>query len=200
MTTAKPKLRTGTRMSVDEFLDLPEIDEYRWLELDDGELYFMPRPRRGHQFLALHLGSFFVSYLSTFDEPPAEVYVELAVIISQETGRILIPDLSVFLRQPGDESDVSAAGNIPDIVIEILSTDRNRDLVRKRQLYAEAGIPEYWIFDPRNDTVLPLELRGGEYIEQAILTVGDTLTTPRLPGLAIPLTDLFRHHQRPRDE
>ena len=50
MTTAKPKLRTGMRMSVDEFLDLPEDDEYRWLELDDGELYIMPRPRRIHQF------------------------------------------------------------------------------------------------------------------------------------------------------
>ena len=200
MTTAKPKLRTGTRMSAAEYLALPEIDEYRWLELDDGELYFMPRPRRPHQFLALRLGSFFVSYLDTFDEPPAEVYAELVVIISQETGRILIPDLSIFLRAPGDESDISAASRIPDIVIEILSTDRNRDLVRKRQLYADAGIPEYWIFDPRNDTALPLELRDGEYIERATLTVGDTLTTPRLPGLAIPLADLFRHRQRPPEE
>ena len=200
MTTAKPKLRTGTRMSAAEYLALPETDEYRWLELDDGELYFMPRPRRPHQFLALHLGSFFVSYLNTFDEPPAEVYAELVVIISQETGRILIPDLSIFIRPPGDDSDISAAGRIPDIVIEILSTDRNRDLVRKRQLYAEAGIPEYWIFDPRNDTALPLELHNDEYIERATLTVGDTLTTSRLPGLAIPLANLFRHRQRPLDE
>ena len=51
MTTAKPKLRTGMRMTVDEFLDIPYTDEYRWLELDDGELYIMPRPRRVHQFL-----------------------------------------------------------------------------------------------------------------------------------------------------
>ena len=55
MTTSKPKLRTGIRMSADEYLALPEIDEYRWLELDDGELYFMPRPRRGHQFLSSRL-------------------------------------------------------------------------------------------------------------------------------------------------
>ena len=200
MTTAKPKLRTGTRMSAAEYLDLPDIDEYRWLELDDGELYFMPRPRRGHQFIALYLGSFFVSYLNAFDEPPAEVYVELVVIISQETGRILIPDLSIFLRASGDQSDISAAGRIPDIVIEILSTDRNRDLVRKRQLYAEAGILEYWIFDPQNDTVLPLELQSGEYAERPALTAADTLTTPLLPGLSIPLADIFRHRQRPRDE
>ena len=200
MTTSKPKLRTGTRMSVEEFLDLPEIDEYRWLELDDGELYFMLRPRRAHQFLKDELVSHFKFLLNDSPTPPAEAYTGLVIIISQESGRILIPDLSVFLRLPGDESDVSAPGNIPDIVIEILSTDRNRDLVRKRQLYAEAGVREYWIFDPQNDTVLPLELSGDQYTERPTLTAADTLTTPLLPGLSIPLADLFNHRQRPRDE
>lgn len=200
MTTSKPKLRTGTRMSVDEFLDLPEIDEYRWLELDDGELYFMPRPRRAHQFLKDTLITQFRILFDSLIEPPAEVYTELVIIISRESGRVLVPDLSVFLRLPGDESDVSAAGNIPDIVIEILSTDRNRDLVRKRQLYAEAGVREYWIFDPQNDTVLPLELSGDQYTERPVLTSADTLTTPLLPGLSIPLGDIFNHRQRPRDE
>ena len=202
MTTSKSKskLRTGTRMSVDEFLNLPEIDEYRWLELDDGELYFMPRPRRAHQFLKDTLITQFRILFDSLIEPPAEVYTELVIIISRESGRVLIPDLSVFLRPPGDESDISAAGNIPDIVVEILSTDRNRDLVRKRQLYAEAGVREYWIFDPVNDTVLPLELQNGEYADRPLLTAADTLTTPLLPGLSIPLADLFNHRQRPRDE
>ena len=54
---------------------------------------------------------------------------------------------------------------VPDIVAEVLSSDRNRDLVRKRQVYAEAGIPEYWIFDEINETVIPLELRDGVYVE-----------------------------------
>ncbi len=200
MTTAKPKLRTGMRMSVDEFLDLPETDEYRWLELDDGELYIMPRPRRVHQFLKDELVTHFKILLNNSPTPPAEVYTELVIIISRESGRILIPDLSVFLRPPGDDSDISAAGSIPDIVVEILSTNRSRDLVRKRQLYAEAGVPEYWIFEPRNDTVLPLELRDGEYVERGVLSMGDTLSAPLLPGLTIPLADLFGHRQRPSDE
>ena len=201
MTTAKPKLRTGTRMSAAEYLALPEIDEYRWLELDDGELYFMPRPRRIHLFVSSRLTNFFENHLESFDEPPAEVYSELVIIISQESGRILIPDLSIFLRAPGDESDISASGRILDIVIEILSTDRNRDLVRKRQLYAEASVHEYWIFDPVNDNVLPLELRGGKYAERPTLTADDTLTTPLLPGLEIPLGSIFNHRRRPpRDE
>ena len=201
MTTSKPKLRTGTRMSAAEFLDLPEIDEYRWLELDDGELYFMPRPRRSHQFVSIRLATLLENHLNDLEVPPGEVYPELVIIISRDSGRILIPDVSIFLRPPGDDSDISAAGNIPDIVIEILSSDRNRDLVRKRQLYAEAGVQEYWIFDPVNDTALPLELQNGEYTERPMLTASDTLTTSLLPGLAIPLADIFYHPRRPpRDE
>jgi Uma2 family endonuclease len=49
MTTLK--LPIGTRLTVDQFLDLPETDDKPILELDDGELYIMPRPRRPHQFV-----------------------------------------------------------------------------------------------------------------------------------------------------
>ena len=55
--------------------------------------------------------------------------------------------------------------------------------------------------DPRNDTVTQLELRDGAYVERAVLGVRDTLTTPLLPGLAIPLAEIFQHRRRPpRDE
>ena len=62
-------------------------------------------------------------------------------------------------------------------------------------------MPEYWLIDPRDDTVTQLELRDGEYVERAVLSADDALTTPLLPGLSIPLADIFRHRQRPpRDE
>ena len=85
----------------------------------------------------------------------------------------------------------------PDIGVEILSTDLSRDLVRKRQLYAETGVEEYWIFDPQSDTATLLELRGGEYVERAVLDANATLATPLLPGLVIPLADVFHHRRRP---
>jgi Uma2 family endonuclease len=207
-------------MSVDEFLDLPEPDDKPKLELDDGELYVMPRPRRVHQFLTLKMGTYLVNFLDSFTEPPAEVYFELVTILSREPRRVLVPDLCIFLREHTDIFVRGYAEGPPDIVIEILSSDRNRDLVRKRQLrkrqlYAEAGVPEYWstlnpvfdydvpeywIIDSRNDTVTPLELQGGQYVERGILTSDGTLTTPLLPGLDIPLADLFHHRQRPRDD
>ena len=108
------------------------------------------------------------------------------------------PDLSIVLRDRAHIIGDRFVDGAPDIGIEILSSDRRRDLVRKRQLYADAGIPEYWIFDSLNETATLLELRGSEYVERAALGPSDTLTTPLLPGLAIPLADICRNRRTVR--
>ena len=193
-------LRAGTRMSIAEFLDLPDTEDKRKMELDDGELYIMPRPRSVHQFLASYLFWHIVNYIESLAEPPAAAYLDIVVIMSQEPRRVLAPDLAVILADNPYRMVGGYFEGVPDITLEVLSTDRRRDLVRKRQIYAEAGVREYWIVDPRDDTLTLLELRDGKYAERAVLTVSDTLTTPLLPGLAIPLADVFRHRQRPADD
>ena len=196
-TTIEP--RPGMQLTVAEFmdLDLPDPEDKRKLELDDGKLYIMPRPRLAHQFLQRRLIGHFDPYLDSFDEPPAEIHHDVIVALPSELPRVFVPDLVVMLR--GNEASVSdrMIEGVPDIVVEILSSDRNRDLVRKRQVYSEAGVQEYWIFDDTNDTVIPLELRDGSYVERGVLSAADTLTTQLLPGLEIPLGGIFRHRSRP---
>lgn len=192
------KYRTGMRMSLDEYLTLDEIDG-KW-ELDDGVLCIMPTGTRDHQFLILQFGWHLQNYLDEFVEPPAHFYHEMTTILSRELQRAPEPDIVIVLEgRPGVLEGRWVEG-APDIVIEILSTDRSRDLVHKRQIYAEAGVLEYWPTDPRNDTVTQLELRGSEYEERAVLGVGDVLTTPLLPGLSIPLAEVFQHRRRPPRE
>ena len=198
MTTAT-KLRTGTRMSLDEFLALGETDG-KW-ELDDGVLYIMASGSPDHQFLILGFCRHIADYLDEFEESPAQFYHEMTTILSRELQRAPEPDIVIILNERRDIVSRVRVEAPPDIVVEILSMDRNRDLVRKRQIYAEAGVLEYWLIDPRNDTVTMLELRDGAYVERAALTAADTLTTPLLPGLEIPLADVFHHRRRPpRDE
>ncbi len=36
----------------------------------------------------------------------------------------------------------------PDLIIEILSEDRNYDLKKKKQVYEQSGVKEYWVVDP----------------------------------------------------
>ena len=191
---------TGARMSIAEFLDLPDTEERNKMELDDGELYIMPRPRREHQSALFWLIWHIADYIRSFSDPPAEAYPDLVVVLSRDPRRVLVPDLVVILADRSNIFQGGYAEGAPDIVVEILSTDRSRDLVRKRRIYADAGVPEYWIFDPENNTALLLELRDGDYVQRSLLTASDTLTTPLLPGLAIPLADIFQHRQRPADD
>ncbi|MCY3693446.1 MAG: Uma2 family endonuclease [Chloroflexota bacterium] len=196
-TTIEP--RTGMQFSVAEFLelDLPEPDDKRKMELDDGILYIMPRPRIAHQRTQGKLIQYFFNYQDLFDEPPCDTHLDVIVALPSELPRLFAPDLSVILR--GNDVAISdrMIEGAPDIAVEVLSSDRNRDLVRKRQVYAEAGIPEYWIFDERNEVATLLELRDGEYVERTVLTADDTLTTPLLPGLEIPLAGIFRLRTQP---
>ena len=198
--TTKIGPRSGMQLSVDEFmdLDLPEPDDKLKLELDDGKLYIMPRPRIAHQSTQGSLIQIFYNYQDSFDEVPFEVHADVIVALPSELPRLFAPDLAVIL--PGNDAVVGERmiEGAPDIVVEVLSSDRNRDLVRKRQVYAEAGIPEYWIFDQVNQVVRHLELHDGEYVERTVLTADDTLTTPLLPGLDIPLSNVFRHRGRVR--
>ena len=196
-TTAKP--RTGMRVSVAQFLELelPEPDVKRKMELDDGVLYIMPRPRPRHQSAQGALYYHLESYFRGLAEPLGELYLDVNVALPSALPRLFAPDLTVILYGGSAVVGERILEGVPAIVVEILSTDRSRDLARKRQVYAEAGIPEYWILDHQNDTALQLELHDGEYAQRALLAVNDSLTTPLLPGLAIPLADVFRHRSQP---
>lgn len=195
MTTTKP--RNGLRLSVEEFMELDETWDKRKMELDDGVLYIMPRPRIVHNFAQNEFFAHFREYRDRSAGSPIQIYTDVIVALSLESGRLYAPDVTVILPDnPGAVRDRMVEG-APDIVIEVLSSDRNRDLVRKRQVYAEAGIPHYWICDLRRDTLTLLELQDGAYVERAMLTAEDTLTTPLLPGFALPLSDIFRHPLRP---
>ena len=195
------KLSAGTRLSVDEFLDLDETDDKPILELVDGELVIMPRPRSPHLFSQDRIFIHIDDYIEAFEEPPADVWREMLTILSRESEQVVIPDVLVALRGGAGRMVRGYFEGAPDIVVEVLSTNQRHDLVTKRRLYAEAGVPEYWIFNPPNDSVTLLELRDGEYVERAVLGPDDTLTTPLLPGLAIPLGEIFHHRRRPpRDD
>ena len=73
-------------------------------------------------------------------------------------GKFREPDLAA-LRDRSDPRNQDRFWLGADMVVEVVSPDDpNRDLVEKRADYAEAGIPEYWIVDPRFESVTVLTL------------------------------------------
>jgi Uma2 family endonuclease len=57
--------------------------------------------------------------------------------------------------------------------------------VRKRRLYEQFGVKEYWIVDPHTEQVEVC------WPDERVLIAGDTLTTDLLPGLEIDVADLL---------
>jgi len=81
-----------------------------------------------------------------------------------------------------------------DLVVEVVSSDDpKRDLEVKRHEYAQAGISEYWIVDPRNSTiaVLKLETPGPPYVEAGVYEPGQTAMSVLLEGLTIDVEAMF---------
>ena len=75
---------------------------------------------------------------------------------------------------------------------EVVSPDDpQRDLVEKRADYTEGGIPEYWIVDPRDDTITVLTLKGDAYVEHGVFPRGATATSPLLEGFAADVGAVF---------
>jgi len=71
-------------------------------------------------------------------------------------------------------------------VVEIVSEDgRERDLIEKRADYAEAGIPEYWIVDPKENRIEVLTLRGGSYATHGDFKRGESATSEMIEGFAV---------------
>ena len=76
------------------------------------------------------------------------------------------PDLLVVRHE-----DIDLDGNVaptPLLVVEVVSpSSRLVDLHLKPALYAEIGVPSYWVVDPAEDWVVAHELRDSTYVEAA---------------------------------
>ena len=192
--TTTPDIRTGTRMTLAEFLDLPAMEPQ--CELLDGVVYMAAFPIPDHQFLATVLSTHMV--LQIMETGLGIVYQVAGVIVSGNSA--LGPDIVVVRSERvGIIGPTVIDGGPPDIVVEVLSSNRHIDLARKRQLYEAAGIPEYWILDGDTDALTQLELGDdGVYRERGALTAADTLTTPLFPEFSLPLARLFEHPARVR--
>ncbi len=162
-------------------------------ELIEGEFLMTPAPTVTHQTLLGRLFAAIFNFLATL--PIGTVlFAPTDVVLSEIT--VVQPDLLFVARDHSDRIAEDGVHGPPDLVIEILSSgSRHRDEVTKPRLYAQYGIPEYWIVDPFREAVRVYRLDGGRYRKVAELraAAGDRLVSPLLPGLAIDLGEIFGH-------
>ena len=83
----------------------------------------------------------------------------------------------------------------PDIVVEILSPGNNKkELQNKYEVYEESGVKEYWIVSISDQTFFKYILNEeGKFVPTKLLTTGDVVTTPILPGFTLDLEMVFKN-------
>jgi Uma2 family endonuclease len=83
------------------------------------------------------------------------------------------PDVMVFDHH-GEDRRYTA---IPHLVVEVLSSDRSADTVRKLRKYSEVGLPRYWIIDPDGLEIVVFERNhDGRLVEVARRQGSDEVT------------------------
>jgi len=180
---------SGVKLTYDDFVLFP--DDGKRHELIDGEHYVTPSPARKHQSIAWNLNRMIGVYLEL--HPIGRAFqAPFDVIFSRFD--VVEPDLLFISAARLDVLTDANVQGAPNLVVEIGSPGtRKRDETIKKRLYEREGVEEYWVIDPELDVVNVYRRVKGRYERSSELTLehGDTLTSPLLPGLELPLVKIF---------
>ncbi|MEO8378629.1 MAG: Uma2 family endonuclease [Acidobacteriota bacterium] len=175
--------QTSIKLTYEDFAAIP--DDGRRHEIIDGEHYVNPAPNLRHQTVSIRLASALFSFVRehalghVFAAPcdvlltPYDIVEPDVIYVSNANARLLT------------ESNIQG---VPDLLVEILSSNRRHDKRVKFDRYERAGVPEYWIVDPDDDVVEVYRQSAGRFVRADI---GDTLSSPLLPGFVLSVRELF---------
>ncbi|HTU21503.1 MAG TPA: Uma2 family endonuclease [Gemmataceae bacterium] len=152
----------GKKCTFEEFCFL--IKEGQKADLIDGVIYMSSPDNTDANSLFMWLGRLIGDFVEERDL--GEVYGS-RVAFRLEEHQSPEPDIA-FVRT--DHLHIVQRGFVdgpPDLAIEIVSPDSiERDYVRKREQYRQAGVPEYWIVDEVEQLVFLFKLSAsGSYRE-----------------------------------
>jgi Uma2 family endonuclease len=180
----------GRRMTLDQFDHAVGREGYLY-ELTEGVIEVSEVPRPAHGKVVDELREELSAYRR---EHPDLIYAVHgpgeAKLLIDSTQAERHPDLSVYLTDPPDTSEVWSIWR-PAIVVEVVSASSSkRDYEEKPRDYIEFGVDEYWIVDPAKSVVVQKTRWRGVW-KTDVLKPGQKLTTRVLPGLKVDVRKLI---------
>lgn len=171
-------------------------EEYLWLtdhtnrlvEFNDGAIEVLPMPTDLHQSVLKFLFLCFHGFV----EPRGGVVHFAPLRLRIRKGVFRQPDL-LLLTSAEDPRRNDRFWTGADLALEVVSPDKpQRDLVQKRHEYALAKVPEYWIANPLDQTILVLALKNKKYQVHGRFRPGKHATSLLLPGFAVEVAKAFQ--------
>lgn len=143
--TAVPE---SNKLTAEEYLKTPETN--RHVELRDGVIVDLASPTETHQTITLRLASAVDSYIRSNHGKCRAMIAPFDVVLDDYT--VVQPDVLIVCDP--SKMDGKRCNGAPDWIVEVLSSNRDDDLIHKLALYKQAGVREYWIVDPKNEKTL----------------------------------------------
>jgi Uma2 family endonuclease len=180
-----PETHPPFRLKRDEFFAMVDagILADRAVELIDGMLVRMSPVGQDHDRAVAVLTQHF-RFIRAID-------IAVAPTLPLSNAYVVEPDF--LLLRP----DHSLAGGHPQLadvrlIIEVSDTSLRKDLGPKRDVYAAAGIAEYWVVNLAGQRVLVhREPKDGVYPQPAEFTEDDRVAPGVLPDAALRVGDLL---------
>ncbi|MCD7717464.1 MAG: Uma2 family endonuclease [Lachnospiraceae bacterium] len=170
----------------DDYWNLPENIR---AELIDGKIYYMSAPSRIHQELIGGLYALIYNHIRS-KKGICRVYpAPFAVKLRKDRENTVEPDISIIC----DRSKLTDKGctGAPDWIIEIVSpSNPGHDYVRKLNLYADAGVREYWIIDPAEESVM-VYVRKEEHFDFTAYSFQDKIPVNVFDDFTIDFAELI---------
>ncbi len=177
------------RLSTAEYHRMAEAGILDWndrVELIEGQLVEMSAIGPRHALVVDALNEMFVLAVSG----RAKVRVQNPVVLS----RVTEPNPDLVLARPGWRGYPAEHPGPGDVLLLVEVSDSSLRLDRgvKLEVYARAGIGEYWIVDLSRNAV-HVHRTPGDGAYRVVTTLGrsDTLEVAALPGVAIEVDRLF---------
>ena len=179
------------RLTYDDLARMP--DDGMRHEIIDGVHFVTPTPIVRHQRIVGRLFHAMADYLDVYPDIGEAFGVPLDTVFTP--WDVVEPDL-VFVA--ADQRSILTEPNIqgaPALVVEVLSPGtKKRDLGVKKDLFDRGGVREYWIVDPKANTVtIHRRAEDGSFPQiQSLPEDAPAITTPLLPGFNLSIEKLFR--------
>ncbi|MBI3181749.1 MAG: Uma2 family endonuclease [Myxococcales bacterium] len=162
------------------------LDEDEHVELLEGVIVEMTPQKRPHARVITTL----TGKLARALPPEYSVRIQLPLTLSDDSEPE--PDLAVVLQSEEDAAPAHPRSAL--LVAEVSGDSLRKDRSLKGRVYARANIPEYWIANVAEKCVEiytdPVSSEG-RYATARTVRPGDTLVPRHLPGVEIPVADLF---------
>ncbi len=178
------------------YADYLKIDDDKRYEIIDGELYDMgPAPGLTHataEMILLH------EFLNFFAEKPCRVFAApFDVRLNRKSKndkdiiQVVQPDILIVCNP--EKLDERGCLGAPDLVVEIISpSSASHDHIKKRRLYEENGVREYWLVDPTNRIITVYSLsKNGKFAASQVYDAEASITSTAFPEMKIDFKKVF---------